>query len=124
MADFPRVKVVNPNASWMGTECYIDGKKIDKVKSVDFRVAVDEVPTFTFETVGLPDIDMHGAVRFKFTPQTAIEAAAVLQKEFTECEQLREALVKSIATALKEAPKEAGLYEVAEIIAKRIVGLD
>lgn len=124
MADFPRVKVVNQNDRLMGTECYIGGNKIEKVKSVNFRDAVCEVPTFTFETVGLPDIDMHGAVRFKFTPQTAIEAATVLQKEFAECEQLREALVKSIATALKEAPKEAGLYEVAEIIAKRIVGLD
>lgn len=36
----PRVKVVNPNEGWMGTEYYIDGKKIERVKSVDFRVAV------------------------------------------------------------------------------------
>ena len=40
----PRVKVVNPNEGWMGTEYYIDGKKIERVKSVYFRVAVDEVP--------------------------------------------------------------------------------
>lgn len=40
----PRVKVVNPNEGWMGTEYYIDGKKIERVKSVDFRVAVDDVP--------------------------------------------------------------------------------
>ena len=44
----PRVKVVNPNESWMGTESYIDGKKIPNVRSVDFRVAVDEAPRFTF----------------------------------------------------------------------------
>lgn len=35
-----RIKVVNPNESWMGTEYYIDGKKINNVRSVDFRVAV------------------------------------------------------------------------------------
>lgn len=45
-----RIKVVNPNESWMGTEYYIDGKKINNVRSVDFRVAVDEVPCFAFET--------------------------------------------------------------------------
>ena len=56
----PRVKVVNPNESCRGTECYIDEKQIHGVRSVDFRVAVDEVPKFTFETLGLPEIDMSG----------------------------------------------------------------
>lgn len=79
----PRVKVVNPNEGWMGTECYIDGKKIEKVKSVDFRVAVDEVPHFTFETMGLPDIDMSGDIRFKFTPETVQQASVVLRNELT-----------------------------------------
>ena len=63
----PRVKVVNQNGDWCGTECYIDDKKIKNVKSVDFRVAVDEVPQFTFETIGLPDIDMSGDIRFILT---------------------------------------------------------
>ena len=66
----PRVKVVNPNESWPGTEYYIDGKKISNVRSVDFRVAVDEVPKFTFETLGLPEIDMSGDIQFSFTPET------------------------------------------------------
>ena len=77
----PRVKVVNPNEGWMGTEYYIDGKKIERVKSVDFRVAVDEVPQFTFETMGLPDIDMSGDIRFKFTPETVQQASVVLRNE-------------------------------------------
>ena len=77
----PRVKVVNPNEGWMGTEYYIDGKKIERVKSVDFRVAVDEVPHFTFETMGLPDIDMSGDIRFKFTPKTVQQAIIVLRNE-------------------------------------------
>ena len=76
-----RVKVVNPNGYWCGTECYIDDKKIKNVKSVDFRVAVDEVPQFTFETMGLPDIDMSGDIRFKFTPKTVQQASAVLRNE-------------------------------------------
>ena len=54
----PRVKVVNLNESWRGTECYIDGKKIPNVRSVDLRVSVDEAPHFSFDTLGLPEIDM------------------------------------------------------------------
>lgn len=66
----PRVKVVNPTEDWLGTEYYIGEKKIERVKSVDFRVAVDEIPQFTFKTMGLPDIDMGGDIRFRFTPET------------------------------------------------------
>ena len=75
----PRVKVINPNENWMGTEYYIDSKKIKNVKSVDFRVAVDEFPQFIFETMGLPDIDMSGDIRFKFTPETVQQAVIVLR---------------------------------------------
>lgn len=77
----PRVKVVNPNEGWMGTEYYIDGKKIERVKSVDFRVAVDEIPQFTFETMGLPDIDMGGDINFRFTQETVQQAVVVLRNE-------------------------------------------
>lgn len=58
----PRVKVVNQNEDWPRTECYIDGRKINNVRIVDFRVAVDEVPQFLFETIGMPDIDMGGVL--------------------------------------------------------------
>ena len=80
----PRVKVVNQTESCMGTACYIDGKQIHGVRSVDFRVAVDEVPTFTFETLGLPEIDMPGTVQFSFTPETVQRAASILKHEFDE----------------------------------------
>lgn len=81
MSELPRVKVVNPGDCWLGTEYYINDQKIDRVKSVDFRVAVDEMPTFTFETMGLPDIDMSGDVRFSFTPETVEEAKKVIERE-------------------------------------------
>ena len=43
----PVVKIVNPKPyDWRGTQCFIDGNKVPRVKSVDFHVAVDEVPTF------------------------------------------------------------------------------
>ena len=98
----PRVKVVNPNEGWMGTEYYIDGKKIEKVKSVDFRVAVDEVPHFTFETIGLPDIDMSGDIRFKFTPETVQQASVVLRNELMTRGGLYHIFLESMLSALDD----------------------
>ena len=118
----PRVKVVNPNESWRGTEYYIDGKKIPNVRSVDFRVAVDEVPQFTFETLGLPDIDMHGYVQFRFAPETVQQAAVVLQNEFKKNSEIMDALIESIESSINDAPEEIWKHDLAILIAKRIVG--
>lgn len=96
----PRVKVVNPTEGWLGTEYYIDGKKIERVKSVDFRVAVDEIPYFTFETMGLPDIDMSGDIRFKFTPETVQQAIIVLRNELITHGELYQAFLESMLSAL------------------------
>ena len=120
----PRVKVVNQNESWMGTEYYIDGKKIPNVRSVDFRVAVDEVPQFTFETLGLPDIDMHGYVQFRFAPETVQQAAVVLQNEFKRNSKSMGALIESIESAINDAPEETWKHDLAVLIAHRIVGLE
>lgn len=98
----PRVKVVNPNGDWRGTECYIDDKKIKNVKSVDFRVAVDEVPQFTFETMGLPDIDMSGDIRFKFTPETVQQASVVLRNELMTRGRLYHIFLGSMLSALDD----------------------
>lgn len=98
----PRVKVVNPNESWMGTECYIDGKKIKSIKSVDFRVAVDEVPHFTFETMGLPDIDMGGDINFRFTPETVQQASVVLRNELMTRGGLYHIFLESMLSALDD----------------------
>lgn len=96
----PRIKIVNPNEDWVGTECYIDGKKIERVISVDFRVAVDEVPQFTFETIGLPDIDMSGDIRFKFTPETVQQAFWVLRHELTTNGDLYHGLLEIMISSL------------------------
>ena len=98
----PRVKVVNPNEGWMGTEYYIDGKKIERVKSVDFRVAVDEVPQFTFETMGLPDIDMGGDINVRFTQETVQQAVVVLRNELMTRGGLYHIFLESMLSALDD----------------------
>lgn len=120
-----RVIVRNEKEGWLGTEYYIDGRRIQNVKSVDFHVAVDELPVFTFETHGLPGIDMGGAVLFKFTPKTVWDAVNVLQHEFKTQPESYKAFVASIASALKEIPeKEIWANDAAEMIANRILGIE
>ena len=97
-----RVKVVNQNEGWMGTKCYIDGNKIKNVKSIDFRVAVDEIPQFTFETMGLPEIDMGGDIKFRFTPETVQQAVVVLRNELMNHGELYNAFLKSMLSALDD----------------------
>lgn len=81
MDRLPRVKVVNSGEGWLGTEYYINNQKIECVKAIDFHVGVEEIPTFIFETMGLPDIDTSGDIRFSFTPETVEEAKKILEHE-------------------------------------------
>lgn len=133
----PRVKVVNPTEGWLGTEYYIDGKKIERVKSVDFRVAVDEIPQFTFETMGLPEIDMSGNIRFQFTPETVQQAVAVLQNELIANRDLRITFLKSMLSALDDnfwnSRETTGdqldigyvdFREAAELMLNRLIGIE
>ena len=123
--NIPRVKVVNPNESWRGTECCIDGNKVNNVRSVDFRVAVDEVPQFTFETLGLPEIDMPGDVQFSFTPETVQQAAVVLKHELQVNMESRFALYDSIRSVLEESDIDKSITKMLAVeIGNRIFDLE
>ena len=98
----PRVKVVNPNFDYRRTECYIDGNRVRNVKSVEFRVAVDEVPQFFLETIGLPEIDMAGDVKFRFTPETVQQAMIVLRKELSKRSDLYDSFLASMKSAIDD----------------------
>lgn len=133
----PRVKVVNTNESWMGTESYIDGKKIPNVRSVDFRVAVDEAPQFTFETLGLPEIDMPGTVQFSFTLETVQQAAVVLRNELSKRGDLYDVFLESMRSAIDDNfwntrdrcgndldIGKSDFDEAAELMLNRLIGLE
>ena len=122
MNELPRVKVVNPGNNWMGTEYYIDGKKIEYVRAVDFRMAVDEVPTFAFETNDLPDIDMPGDIWFSFTPQTVTEAVKVLRNELLKHGDWYKGFLASIKSVLNEEWTCESGCNLEEAILKRIIG--
>lgn len=121
MSELPRVRVVNQNDGWLGTECYIDGKKIDKVKRIDFSVGSDEVPTFVFETMGIPDIDMSGRVIFDFKPENVMESAKILQNELLKHEELYDGFVSSIESSLKNYGYSGLPFESDNDMAKKIL---
>lgn len=119
--ELPRVRVVNPNDGWLGTEYYIEGKKIDKVKRIDFSVGVEEVPTFVFETMGIPDIDMQGRVIFDCKPENVTEAVEILRNELLKHEDLYDGFTASIASALKDHWCCGLPFEPEEDVAKKIL---
>lgn len=81
----PVVKIINPSPyDWMGTQCFIDGHEVPRVKAVDFHVAADEVPTFAFEIMAKPDIEMECLAQISFTSQSITDAISVLRHELLQ----------------------------------------
>lgn len=119
-----RVKISNEKDDWLGTEYWIDGNKVPWVRSVDFHVAVDEVPTFKFETLGKPDIDMPSTVVFDFSPENLSDACLIVSEELEKHGDFYKAFVESVLSVLKEVPDgtEIWLNELAEKIVQRIAG--
>ncbi len=51
-------------------------------------------------------------------------AAKIVRDNLIEDEVLYNCFVESIASALKEIPSGAGLYDVAKVVADRIIGTE
>lgn len=99
----PRVRIVNKNKRWVGTECYVDGKEIPNIKSIDFRVAVDEVPTYIVEAIGIPDIEMCGKVELAATPTTVGQSIRIIREELEYNRDYYDTLVKEMCSALDDS---------------------
>ena len=124
MAKLPRVKIITDDDKFQRARCYIDDVEVKLITGIQSVIEPGQAPQFTFETVGMPDIDMQGQVFFQFTPQTIGYAAEVLRHEFKTNPESHKALVSSIESVLKELPEngETWTFEIAEMIAKRIIG--
>lgn len=106
--DMNRVEIKNPNESWSGTKCIIDGKDIPNVISVDFHVGVEEIPEFTFNTVGIPDIDVMGRVEINPSPTNLREACRIISNELLKHGDFYDAFVGSVASVLKPKQRYVG----------------
>jgi len=118
----PVVKIINPSPyNWMGTQCFIDGHEVPRVKSVDFHVAVDELPTFVFEMVAEPDIEMECLTQISFTSQSITDAVSVLRHELLQHGEIYRGFKASLKSAL-ERYNYCGLpFEPEEEIADKIL---
>lgn len=118
----PVVRIVNPKPyDWAGTKCLIDGKTIPRVKSVDFHVSVDEVPTFSLELMAEPDIEMECLAQISFTSQSITDAVSVLRHELLQHGEIYRGFKASLKSAL-ERYNYCGLpFEPEEEIAEKIL---
>lgn len=137
MSELQRVRVVNPDNTWMGTHCYINDEELERVKSVDFHVEVNKPPLFRFEIIssddiiinGATDIDMPAEIKFGFTPETISESVAVIRNELLKHGEFYDGFLASIESSLREQDVQGLPFgdtqsEIAEKILKRIVGED
>ena len=60
---FHRIRVVTPDSMYP-THVYLDGRKLKGVRSVDYHISVEEIPTVTIEFYG-QSIEMDGYVHNK-----------------------------------------------------------
>lgn len=118
----PVVRIVNPKPyDWAGTKCLIDGKTIPRVKSVDFHVSVDEVPTFSLELMAEPDIKMECLAQISFTSKSITDAISVLRHELLQHGEIYRGFKASLKSAL-ERYNYCGLpFEPEEEIAEKIL---
>nr|DAK66243.1 MAG TPA: hypothetical protein [Caudoviricetes sp.] len=116
------VKIVNQNPyDWRGTECLIDGKKIPRVKSVDFHVSVDEVPIFNFELMAAPDIELECLAQISVSSQSITDAISVLRHELLQHGEIYQGFKSSLKSAL-EIYSTCGLpFEPEEETAEKIL---
>ena len=118
----PVVRIVNPEPyNWAETKCLIDGKTIPRVKSVDFHVAVDEVPTFSLELMAEPDIQMEALAQISFTSQSITDAISVLRHELLQHGEIYHGFKASLKSAL-ERYNYCGLpFEPEDDVARKIL---
>lgn len=118
----PVVRIVNPEPyNWAGTKCLIDGRTIPRVKSVDFHVAVDEVPTFSLELMAEPDIQMEALAQISFTSQSITDAISVLRHELLQHGEIYHGFKASLKSAL-ERYNYCGLpFEPEDDVARKIL---
>lgn len=116
------VKITNPNPyDWMGTEYYIDGEKVPRVRSVNFHVAVDEIPVVEFEMMAVPDIEMECLAQISVTSQSIIDAILVLRHELLQHGEIYNGFKLSLKSAL-ESYNYCGMpFEPEEEIAEKIL---
>lgn len=121
------IEVHQPYIGCLGTEVKIDGKQIRRVREIEYRCAVDEVPEIKLTLNGINDFDINGGyIKLDISPENIKDAVIILQKELLEHGDVYDAFISSVDSSLKEQGVQALPFqptrEIAERIVKRISG--
>lgn len=118
----PVVKITNPNPyDWMGTKCFIDEKEVQRVRSVNFHTAVDEIPVVEFEMMAVPDIEMECLAQISMSSQSIMDAIFILRHELLQHGEIYDGFKASLKSAL-ESYNYCGMpFEPEEEIAEKIL---
>ena len=116
------VKIKNPSPyDRFGIECFIDGNEVPRVRSIDFHVAVDEIPVLKLEMMTVPDIEMECLTQISVTSQSITDAISVLRHELLQHGEIYNGFKASLKSAL-ESYNYCGMpFEPEEEIAEKIL---
>ena len=99
-----------------------DGKKIERVREINFDISAGEIPIVLVEIAGGCNFEGMADIYFDYFPYTVKEACKILRDELLKNVELYNGFISSIQTAIEEAPNYIKNRELAERILKRIVG--
>ena len=101
---------------------FVDGKKVDRVRTIDFCVDVDSAPEVNVEIVGGIDFEGMADIHFDYSPYTVEEACKILRDELLKHGDFYKAFVASAKSGILDCPKGSKPHEMAEFIVKRLIG--
>ena len=116
------VKIEQDKENWNIHRVFVDGKKINKVRSIDFGVSVECLPEVNIEIVGGCDFEGLADVKFDYSPCNVMEACKILLEELQKHGELYDGFKASITSAIKDAPNYTPTEEIAERILNRMIG--
>ena len=108
---------------------FIDGKQIEKITHLDFRVNPLEIPSVTLNIERMSGVDFEGQAEVNFLkdPFTVQNACKILREELLKHGDLYNGFLSSIKSAVIEYAKDCYAFGgdseiLAEEILERIIG--
>ena len=124
--DCHNIKIIQPDIVSLGTKIYIDGKIINNVAEIEYRVsAMDELPELKISVNGTKDIDINVPyIKLEINPLNVEDAFLIMRTELMKHGIIYDSFISSIYSVLKS--KENGNCFIcdensAESLAKEIL---
>ena len=103
-----------------------DGKKIERVRAINFDISAGEIPIVLVEIAGGCNFEGMADIHFDYSPYTVKEACKILREELFKHGDLYIAFLASIESSLREQKATALPFQperdIADNILQRIIG--